>query len=316
MQGHVESNCFRLHGYPPDWKFKKKGTGNIINAYNVQIDGASTKGKSMDSSVNENLQRAPQMTADQHGHIMKMLDGNVSTANAIANMAGLKWIIDSGATNHMISNLDLLHNVHTVKTNQNSKVHLPNGGVTLDLTTGKLKGIGKEKDGLYFLVQQQRGAKPAWTPLEANVKLTTQELDCVTGEQNDEPFEDRELYQRLVGKMLYLTMTMLDIAYSVQTLSQFLQNPKKSPWEAALRVMRYIKREPGLGILLSSKSSNKISVYCDADWASCPNTRRSVSGFIIKHGETLLSWKSKKQNVVSKAQQRLNIELWQMQFQN
>ena len=65
--------------------------------------------------------------------------------------------------------------------------------------------------------------------------------------------------------------------------------------------MRYIKREPGLGILLSSKSSNKISVYCDADWASCPNTRRSVSGFIIKHGETLLSWKSKTQNVVSRS---------------
>ena len=72
------------------------------------------------------------------------------------------------------------------------------------------------------------GAKLAWTPLEAKVKLTTQELDCVTGEQNDEPFEDRELYQRLVGKMLYLTMTRLDIAYSVQKLSQFLQNPKKS----------------------------------------------------------------------------------------
>ena len=65
--------------------------------------------------------------------------------------------------------------------------------------------------------------------------------------------------------------------------------------------MRYIKREPGLGILLSSKNSNKLSVYCDADWASCPNTRRSVSGFIVKHGETLLSWKSKKQNVVSRS---------------
>ncbi|XP_015161409.1 uncharacterized mitochondrial protein AtMg00810-like, partial [Solanum tuberosum] len=114
-----------------------------------------------------------------------------------------------------------------------------------------------------------RNAKPTWTPLEANTKLTIQELDCPTGELDDEQFEDREQYQRLVGKMLYLTMTRTDIAYSVQTLSQFLHQPKRSQWEAAVRVMKYIKREPRLGILLSSKRSYKLNVYCDADWAAC-----------------------------------------------
>uniref|UniRef100_A0A3Q7EXN8 Reverse transcriptase Ty1/copia-type domain-containing protein n=1 Tax=Solanum lycopersicum TaxID=4081 RepID=A0A3Q7EXN8_SOLLC len=144
-------------------------------------------------------------------------------------------------------------------------------------------------------------AKPAWTPLEANVRLTIQELDHLTGEVDDELFEDKEQYQRLIGKMLYLTMTRPNIAYSVQTFSQFLLQPKRSHWEAAVRVMKYIKREPGLGVILSSKRSNKLNVYCDADWAACPNTRRSVSGFLVKHGETLLSWKSKKQNVVSRS---------------
>lgn len=43
-----------------------------------------------------------------------------------------------------------------------------------------------------------------------------------------------------------------------------------------------------------------MSVFCDADWASCPNTRRSVSGFLIKYGESLVFWKSKKQITVSK----------------
>lgn len=61
-------------------------------------------------------------------------------------------------------------------------------------------------------------------------------------------------------------MTRPNIAYSVQTLSQFLQQPIQSHWEAAVRVMRYIKREPVLGILLGSNKSNKLSVYCDADW--------------------------------------------------
>ena len=101
--------------------------------------------------------------------------------------------------------------------------------------------------------------------------------------------------------MLYLTLTRPDIAFSVQTLSQFLQQPKKSHWEAALRVMKYVKREPGLGILLSSTRTNRLTVFCDADWASCPNTRRSVSGFLVKHGNSLISWKSKKQSVVSRS---------------
>uniref|UniRef100_A0A3Q7EXY0 Reverse transcriptase Ty1/copia-type domain-containing protein n=1 Tax=Solanum lycopersicum TaxID=4081 RepID=A0A3Q7EXY0_SOLLC len=110
--------------------------------------------------------------------------------------------------------------------------------------------------------------------------------------------------------MLYLTMTRPDIAYSVQILSQFLQQPKKTHRDAAAKVMKYIKREPGLGILLSNRQSNKLSVYCDADWASCPNTRRLVSGFLINHGETLLSWKSKKQSIVSRSS--AEAEYWSM----
>lgn len=105
------------------------------------------------------------------------------------------------------------------------------------------------------------------------MRLTTQELDDSIGRADDEFFENIEQYQSLVGKMLYLTLTRPDIAFSVQTLSQFLHQPKKSHWEAAIRAMRYVKREPGLEILLSSHKTNKLSVFCDADWASCPYTR-------------------------------------------
>ncbi|XP_019248477.1 PREDICTED: uncharacterized protein LOC109227736 [Nicotiana attenuata] len=145
------------------------------------------------------------------------------------------------------------------------------------------------------------GAKPTWTSLEANVKLTILEHDKLTGVEDDMLMDDIGQYQRLIGKLLYLKLTRPDIAFSVQTLSQFLPSPKRSHWEAALRVVRYVKREPGMSILLSSNSSNTLSVYCDADWASCPNTRKSVSDFIVKYGESLLSWKSMKQNTVSKS---------------
>lgn len=137
-------------------------------------------------------------------------------------------------------------------------------------------------------------AKLSWTPLEVNMKLTVQEYDKLIEKKEDHILADRNQYQRLMGKLLYLTLTRSDIAYVVQTLSQFLQQPKKSHWDAAMRVARYIKRAPGLEILLNSKGSNKLVIYCDTDWASCPNTRRSVSGFLINYGDSLVSWKSKK----------------------
>uniref|UniRef100_A0A3Q7I4I1 Reverse transcriptase Ty1/copia-type domain-containing protein n=1 Tax=Solanum lycopersicum TaxID=4081 RepID=A0A3Q7I4I1_SOLLC len=95
-------------------------------------------------------------------------------------------------------------------------------------------------------------------------------------------------------------MTRPDISYAVQNLNQFMHKPKKSHMEGALRVIRYLKNAPGLGIMLTSKVCKQLSVYCDADWATCPMTRRSVSGFVVKIGDSLISWKSKKQNTMSR----------------
>nr|XP_016439408.1 PREDICTED: uncharacterized mitochondrial protein AtMg00810-like [Nicotiana tabacum] len=87
------------------------------------------------------------------------------------------------------------------------------------------------------------GSKPASTPLEVNQKLTTVEFDkAVAGAaDNDYVLKDASVYQRLVGKLLYLTMTRPDISYVVQTLSQFMHAPKQSHLVAATRVVRYIR---------------------------------------------------------------------------
>lgn len=94
--------------------------------------------------------------------------------------------------------------------------------------------------------------------------------------------------------MVYLTLTRLVIAFAVKTLSQFIRQPKRSQREKALRVVRYVKRKPSLGTLMSSRKTNTLTAYCNANCASCPNTRKSVIGFIIKYGESLKFWKSKK----------------------
>jgi len=146
-------------------------------------------------------------------------------------------------------------------------------------------------------------AKPAGAPIDYNLKLTSKQFDDHVKHMkpDNDPPTDQRAYQRLVGKLLYLTMTRPDIAFSVQTLSQFLQSPKKSHMEAAVRVVRYVKNQPGLGVLLSSSSEEKVSAYCDADWASCPQTRRSVTGYFVKLGDSIVSWKSKKQTTVSRS---------------
>lgn len=142
------------------------------------------------------------------------------------------------------------------------------------------------------------GARPSLTPLECNVKLTNADfIQDVT----DELFVDISRYQRMIGKLLYLTNTRPDIAFSVQCLSQFMQKPKVSRWNAALRVIRYIKAAPGLGLLMSARKRSLLTGFCDADWAACPNTRRSVTGYLLKYGNSLKSWKSKKQNTVSRS---------------
>lgn len=71
--------------------------------------------------------------------------------------------------------------------------------------------------------------------------------------------------------------------------------PKMSHWKESLRVVRYVKQAPSLGIMLKKGNVKNINVYCDSDWASCPNTKRSVIGYVVQLGEYLILWKSKKQ---------------------
>ena len=135
-----------------------------------------------------------------------------------------------------------------------------------------------------------QSARAVICPLDYSIKLQPDE-----GELLNEPAQ----YRRLIGKLNFLTNTRPDIAFAVQHLSQFLQSPREPHMKAALHVLQYLKNEPGLGILLSNSPSFDLLAYCDADWASCSHTRRSVSGFIIFLGNTLISWKSKKQVTVS-----------------
>jgi hypothetical protein len=80
-----------------------------------------------------------------------------------------------------------------------------------------------------------------------------------------------------------------------------MQQPRVDHWNAALRVVKYLKGSPGQGILLSKTASFQLHGWCDSDWAGCPLTRRSTTGWFVFLGHSPISWKTKKQHTVSRS---------------
>ena len=134
--------------------------------------------------------------------------------------------------------------------------------------------------------------RPAETPIDANQKLELAKAEEVV---------DVAKFQKLVGKLIYLSHTRPDIAFSVSKLSQFMHSPGQKHFEAAYRIVRYLKGTPGKGLLFRKNTNLQIQIYTDADWAGCINDRRSTSGICTFIGGNLVTWRSKKQNVVARS---------------
>ncbi|XP_019439013.1 PREDICTED: uncharacterized protein LOC109344716 [Lupinus angustifolius] len=120
--------------------------------------------------------------------------------------------------------------------------------------------------------------------------------------QNDStPFHDPMLYRQLIGRLLYLTNTRPDISFATQQLSQFMATPTINHYKAITRVLRYLKGSPSQGLFYPTSSTVQLKGFIDSDWATCPDTRKSVSGYCMFLGDSLVSWKSKKQTTVSRS---------------
>ncbi len=132
--------------------------------------------------------------------------------------------------------------------------------------------------------------KPADTPIVQNHHL---------GEYPDQVPTNKERYQRLVGRLIYLSHTRPDIAYAVSVVSQFMHSPSEDHMNAVLRILRYLKSAPGKGLMFSKHGHLNIDGYSDADWAGNVTDRKSTSGYFTFVGGNLVTWRSKKQNVVA-----------------
>ncbi|XP_074288561.1 uncharacterized protein LOC141613715 [Silene latifolia] len=129
-------------------------------------------------------------------------------------------------------------------------------------------------------------------PLPRGLRLSTDEEDIL---------QQPDVYRRIIGRLLYLNLTRSDVSYSVQQLSQFLSQPRVPHFQAALHLIRYLKGTINLGLFYPSSADLNITSYCDADWGTCVYTGRSLTGYCIFLGSSLISWKTKKQATVSKS---------------
>lgn len=100
---------------------------------------------------------------------------------------------------------------------------------------------------------------------------------------------------------LILTHTRPNLCYIVQNLSQFMQSPSEPHLQALYHTLNYLHFIAGHSILLQDTSQLTLQATSDSRWASCPDTRRPVTGYLVLLGNSPIRWKSKIQSTVSRS---------------
>ena len=164
--------------------------------------------------------------------------------------------------------------------------------------------VTRRSDG--FLLQQQQYAmdlleragmadcRPSDTPIDTAGKLSGAAGSPLSS-------ADASDYRSMVGALQYLTMTRPDLKYAVQQACLHMHSPSTAHQGLVKRILRYIRGTTALGLHLRRSNLSDLTTYSDVDWAGCPDTRRSTSGFCVFMGDSLISWSSKRQTTVSRS---------------
>uniref|UniRef100_A0ACD5Y5G8 Uncharacterized protein n=1 Tax=Avena sativa TaxID=4498 RepID=A0ACD5Y5G8_AVESA len=134
--------------------------------------------------------------------------------------------------------------------------------------------------------------RPTPTPVDTRAKLSA---------TDGAPVADPSEYRSIVGALQYITMTPPDLAYTMNQACLYMHDPREHHLSMVKRVLRYLRGTAGHGIHLHRSTTLDLVAYSDADWAGCPDTRRSTSGYTVFLADALISWSSKRQATVSRS---------------
>src|SRR5258707_14379256 len=146
----------------------------------------------------------------------------------------------------------------------------------------------------------QQNAKPTHPPLPVGYIPKANEGQCKP--------EQQSYYQSIIGSLLYLTLcTRPDIVHVVIMMSQFMVNPSEDHIQKSLHIIKYLNMHSDGRIIYDGLKGEGFIAYADADWASDPINRKSVTGYIIKLAGGAVSWVSRKQKTVALSSTEQNI---------
>ena len=143
--------------------------------------------------------------------------------------------------------------------------------------------------------QGMDSCNPCKIPMEPSTLLVSNENEKIAA-------DDHQRYRSIVGVLNYLAInTRMDISYVTGELSRFLNKPTSQQLQCVKKVVRYLAGNPYLGIqFIRSNHPLRLIGYCDANYAACPETRRSTTGYCFKlEGVGMVSWASRRQRTVA-----------------
>jgi len=129
---------------------------------------------------------------------------------------------------------------------------------------------------------------------ESKVAITPTMMGLKLSKEDSSKDFDPSLYKSIVGSLMYLTTTRPDIMFAVSLISRFMERPKEAHWQAAKRILRYVKGTKRFGILYTTSECSDLVGYTDSDWAGSIDDWKSTSGYVFHMGSGAISWGSKK----------------------
>nr|KYP74080.1 Retrovirus-related Pol polyprotein from transposon TNT 1-94 [Cajanus cajan] len=261
---------------PQGYKINQKDQGNLVCKLNRSLYGLKQASRQWFKRFSTSLK--------SHGFIQCISDYSLFSFGSGNNIVYLLVYVD-----------DIIlagPSIDTLQKCQNLLHNLFKLNVVGDLKYFLGLEIAKSNQGIHLCQRKYNiqlledtsfsNAKPAVVPMDPN-----QHFNSTDGE----PLQDLSAYRRLLGRLMYISISRPDVCFAVNKLSQFMSHLRTPHLQVVHQVLRYLKATPGQGIFFSSQSKFNLSAYVDADWGSCVDNRRSTIGFCIFMGDSLLTWK-------------------------